>query len=105
MRNLLASLWGAIYTFLKTDKVKELLKIEFKKLLLKLLKKQAMRGIRGWLLSFVAEEMAEDAIKYIINPVLRKGNYVLEIKNGNHIVKKMEDATNYDDWRRNAHKL
>lgn len=105
MRNFLASLWGAIYTFLKTDKVKELLKLEFRKLLLKLLKKQALGGVRGWILSFVAEELAEDAVKYIINPILRKGNYVLEIKDGSHIVKKMEDATDYDDWRRNAHKL
>lgn len=105
MRNFFASLWGAISTYLKSDAFVDLLEAKFKALFIKFLKLQSLGGLRGWLLKLAAEHAAEEVLEHIINPAIRKLNYEIEVYEGNRIIKKMGNAADYDEWRRNAHKL
>lgn len=101
----MASLWEAFSNYLKSQAFITFLESSFKSVILRVLKAQAFGGVKAWILSFVAKEMAEDAVIYIVNPLIREANYGAEIIKGNIIVKKMANATDYDEWSRNAHKL
>ena len=68
-----------------------------------LLKKLAISGgIKGWLVTFVANHLIEAGDEYILEPVLVKLGYRKEVKDGIKTWKKLVSSQDVDDWRDNA---
>lgn len=82
----------------------------FQNLLVDFLKKKAVKavlkkfvitgGLKAWLITFVVEELVEEADEKIIEPVFRKIGYIGDSLNGKLIYRKAVEVSNHrDQWR------
>lgn len=88
--NLLAWAKPALIKFLKTKFIKTALK--------KILGSAAAGGIKGWIVKYVATELYDELAKPIINFTFRRIGYIHEVKNGQHVLTRIENAQDINEW-------
>lgn len=81
----------------------------FKAAFVNLLKREAVKaalkklaisgGIKGWLVTFVVEELIELGDEHILEPLMVKFGYRKSIREGVKVYEKVTNAQNRDDWR------
>lgn len=81
----------ALVKFLKDKAIKTALK--------KLLGNAMAGGIKGWIVKYVVTELYDEVAKPIIQGAFEYLGYKYEVRNGEHVLRKIEDAENRDDWR------
>ena len=73
----------------------------FKLVLKKIFKTAAMGGVKGWIVGLVFDEIYDEELRPRIQVIFSRIGYRIEHKNGEIIVKKMDDArrdNNEDDY-------
>lgn len=89
------SLWGrlktALISWLKSKAVTMALK--------KILGSAMAGGFKGWLVKYIVTELFEELAEPVIKYAFRKVGYIYEVKKGEHILRRIENAENRDDWR------
>lgn len=106
------SFWGSLYdslfitfqailSYLSSTSVKERLVAMIKKEAVKgVLKKLAITGgFKAWLITFVVEELVEEADEHLIEPAFRKIGFLKDRGDGAQVYRKVVNAQNRDDWR------
>ena len=95
------SFWGRILSALSSPTVKNYLVSFLQKNAIKYaLKKLAIvGGFKAWLISFVIEELIEEADEHLIEPAFRKIGYLGDVADGDKIYRKVKNAQDRDDWR------
>ena len=88
--NLLAWAKPALVNFLRTKAVKATLK--------KILGSTIAGGFYGWLVTYIVTELYDEVAKPIIQLAFRKVGYIYEVKKGEHVLKRIENAEDVDDW-------
>lgn len=94
------SFWGWLLAILSSSEFKDALVKLLKKNVIKLaLKKLAIvGGIKAWLVSFVIEELVEEADEHLIEPAFRKVGYLGDYLDGAKVYKKVLNAEDVDEW-------
>lgn len=87
-KSFLASLKERLFLILKEKVTKAILK-----------KLVISGGLKGWLVSFVIEEILEEVDEHLIEPAFRKIGYGIDVHKGKKIYKRIENAEDRDDWR------
>ena len=81
----------ALIKFLKQKAVKLTLK--------KVLGNALAGGVKGWLVKYIVTELFDEVAKPIIQGAFEYIGYRWEVKNGEHVLRKIENAETRDDWR------
>lgn len=68
------------------------------KLLEELIKKPWMVDIRTWFIKFAVEKLADYVIKPAIDYFFRKMGYLYEVQDGKHLLKKIANSADVDEW-------
>ena len=58
-----------------------------------------MGGFKAWAIRFVVEHLYDEVAKPLILLSFRKVGYVYHVEKGKHILRKIENAQDRDDWR------
>ena len=90
-------LYVALRSLFSPENIKKFLKDSLMKAAIK--KFVVSGGLKGMLISFVVEELVEEADEHLIEPFFRKMNLFKDIVDGEVIYKRVENAENRDDWR------
>ena len=90
-------LYAALLSLLKPENIKKFLKDTLLKAAIK--KFVISGGLKGMLISFVVEELVEEADEHLIEPFFRKLNFYNDTIDGETIYKKVQNAEDRDDWR------
>ena len=80
-----------VISFLKDKAVKIALK--------KILGNAMAGGIKGWIVKYVVTELYDEVAKPIIQLAFRTVGYYYEVKQGEHILRRIENAETSDEWR------
>lgn len=56
-------------------------------------------GFKVWLIKFIVTELFEEIAEPLIKLSFRKVGYYYHVKEGAHVLEKIEDAESRDDWR------
>lgn len=59
----------------------------------------ALGGFRAWLVQYIVTELYDVVAKPIILFSFRKVGYTYEVIKGEHILRRIENADEIDDWR------
>jgi len=92
------SMFSRIVQALKPALINFLRKKAVKVALKKILGATAAGGIYGWIIAYVVEELYDEVAKPIIQLAFRKVGYLYEVKQGEHVLRKIQQADNVDDW-------
>lgn len=84
----------AIKTPLLTTLENELVKAAIKKFVLS----GPMLGLRTWAITFIVEKLFDDVAKPVIDLAFRKLGYIVEVTNGNVLLKKIQNASDASQW-------
>jgi len=87
---LITALKPAVINFLRTKVVKLALK--------KIVGSAVAGGIYGWIITYIVEELYDEIAKPIIQMAFRQMGYLYEVKKGEHILKRIENADDFDEW-------
>lgn len=80
-----------LISYLKQNFVKAALK--------KLLGSAIAGGFKAWIIKYIVTELFEEVAQPLIELAFRKAGYMHEVKQGEHTLKRIQNAQNNDDWR------
>jgi len=61
-----------------------------------------MSDVRLWIISFVVDYLAEHIAKPVIDLFFRKVGYEYEVLDGKHLLKKIENSADVNEWDHNT---
>ena len=86
----LKALKSILIDFLRKEAVKQAL--------INLVKSGALLGFRTWLVKFIVINLFDEVAKPIIDLSFRKVGYLVEVKNGEYLLKKIQNSADVNDW-------
>ena len=86
----LKALKSILIDFLRKEAVKQAL--------INLVKSGAFLGFRTWLVKFIVINLFDEVAKPIIDLSFRKVGYLVEVKNGEYLLKKIQNSSDVNDW-------
>ena len=86
----LKALKSILIDFLRKEAVKQAL--------INLVKSGAFLGFRTWLVKFIVINLFDEVAKPIIDLSFRKVGYLVEVKNGEYLLKKIQNSADVNDW-------
>tara|TARA_R110000787_G_scaffold5686_6_gene20541 strand:- start:5419 stop:5718 length:300 start_codon:yes stop_codon:yes gene_type:complete len=55
-------------------------------------------GIKVWIIKYIATELFDEVAKPFMQYVFRRAGYTYDVKKGEHVLKRIEDAKDIDAW-------
>ena len=86
----LKALKSILIDFLRKEAVKQAL--------INLVKSGAFLGFRTWLVRIIVIHLFDEVAKPIIDLSFRKVGYLVEVKNGEYLLKKIQNSADVNDW-------
>lgn len=86
----LKALKSILIDFLRKEAVKQAL--------INLVKSGAFLGFRTWLVRTIVIHLFDEVAKPIIDLSFRKVGYLVEVKNGEYLLKKIQNSADVNDW-------
>ena len=94
------SLIEAVLIFFNKERILKFLKEKAtKKIIIKLFGTAAMGGIKGWLISFVVNELIEEVEEHVVDPLIRKTYLIVDSVEGKTVYKRVKHAKSNSEWR------
>ena len=90
----LKALKSILIDFLRKEVVKQAI--------VDLVKSEAFLGFRTWLVRTIVFHLFDEVAKPIIDLSFRKIGYIVEVKNGEYLLKKIQSSTDLNDWSNNV---
>ena len=90
----LKALKSILIDFLRKEVVKQAI--------VDLVKSGAFLGFRTWLVRTIVLHLFDEVAKPIIDLSFRKIGYIVEVKNGEYLLKKIQSSTDLNDWSNNV---
>lgn len=56
-------------------------------------------GVKGFIIKYIVTELYDEVAKPIIQTAFEFIGYKYEVKRGEHVLRKIENAENVDEWR------
>jgi len=87
------------WEWFKTALIKVLRDKAVKSVLKSVLGSASAGGVKGWIIKYIATELFDEVAKPFMQYVFRKAGYVYDVNQGDHTLKRIENAETRDDWR------
>lgn len=55
-------------------------------------------GIKGWIIKYIATELFDEVAKPFMQFVFRRAGYAYDVNQGEHTLKRIENAQDVNDW-------